>query len=512
MQDQYGSAIEERLKRALSIETVGVLFFDLDGRMRDANPAFERMSGYSRDELKQSVHWSRLTAPEFLDVTARAANELATRGHTAPYEKQMVRKDGTRWWGLFAPKRIGGSGQTAECVEFILDITHTKHTEERLHEALEEQRRTEAALREADRRKDEFLAILAHELRNPLAPIRTAVGLMRTADLPESVRVRARDIIERQVAHMARLVDDLLDVSRLSRGKMQLQCERLNLDDVLDAAIETARPSIEAHGHELREQRAPERVVLNADHARLAQVFTNLLNNAAKYTPMNGTIGIEVDAGGGQVEVRVTDTGEGIAAERLESIFEIFEGAGKLRSPAAGLGIGLALARRLVELHGGTLTALSPGVGYGATFSVRLPAIAAASQAVSVPTAQLPVNGMARRVLVVDDNTDAAETSAMLLQACGFDVRMAFSGEQALTDVLDFKPEIVLLDLGMPGLDGFETCRRLRARVYEWPLFIIAVTGWGQDESRRKTKQAGFDAHLVKPVATEALLQLLVSV
>lgn len=513
MHDQYGPRIQERLRRALSIETVGVLFFDLDGRMRDANAAFERMSGYTRDELKAALHWSRLTAPEFLDVTARAASELAEHGECAPYEKQMIRKDGSRWWGLFAPKRLGGNGRSAECVEFILDITQTKQTEDRLRATLEEQRRVESALHDAERRKDEFLAILAHELRNPLAPIRTAVGLLRTAELPESVRVRARDIIERQVAHMARLVDDLLDVSRLSRGKMQLQCERLFLDDVLDAAIETARPSIEAHGHVLEERRAPWPVALNADLARLAQVFANILNNAAKYTPANGTIHLEVQPRGDEVEVHITDTGEGIAHARLETIFELFEqGAGGPRSPVAGLGIGLALARRLVELHGGTLRASSPGVGFGATFSVRLPAIRQEEPMTLPLPAPAAVNGCARRVLVVDDNTDAAETSAMLLQSVGFDARMAFSGEQALSDVLDFKPEIVLLDLGMPGLDGIETCRRLRAMSHDGRLVIVAVTGWGQEESRRKTRQAGFDAHLVKPVSPEALLQLLVSV
>ena len=618
---------EERLRRALSIETVGVLFFTLDGRMTDANQAFERMSGYSRAELRGTVHWRELTAPEFLEVTAHAAAELAERGETAPYEKQMIRKDGSRWWGLFAPKRIAGTGAAAECLEFIIDITEAKRAAEALQEANErqrmaldaaelgtwrhdivtgrveldararvhygiaadfttiedvttrvhpddlpmlqraiaaaldpaikapvaaeyrivhsngtirwlsinglvhfdaagaterplvgigttrdvtEQKRVEEALRDADRRKDEFLAILAHELRNPLAPIRTAVGILRAANVPDRLLVRSRDIIERQVAHMARLVDDLLDVSRLSRGKMTLQKAPVLLDQVLDAAIETARPLIEEHRHRFKQRRTPRPVWLEGDLARLSQVFANLLNNAAKYTPAGGFITIEVLEQPEAVKVSVSDSGQGIAPDHLDRIFDLFaQGAGASGATVGGLGIGLALARRLVELHGGTVEASSPGVSRGATFSVTLPTRrTSAPGGTSVATEEAGLKNLGRRVLVVDDNVDAADTTATLLQASGCDVRSAYSGEEALAVTADFHPEIVLLDIGMPGLSGLETCRRLRSLPNGGSFFIVAVTGWGQDENRRETQRAGFDAHLVKPVPPTVLLDL----
>jgi len=619
---------EERLRRALTIETVGVLFFTLEGRITDANAAFERMSGYSRAELRETVHWKALTAPEFLDATARAGAELIARGETAPYEKQMIQKNGSRWWGLFAPKRIAGTGAAAECVEFIIDITNAKKSEEALQEANErqgmaldaaelgtwrhdiltglieldararqhygiaadfatleeittrvhpddspgleraiaaaldpaikapvsvayrvvhangtirwlsinglvhfeaaggvdrpvmgigttrdvtEQKQVEEALRDADRRKDEFLAILAHELRNPLAPIRTAAGILRSRNVPEPLQARSRDVIERQVAHMARLVDDLLDVSRLSRGKMTLQKSCVSLDAVLDAAVETARPLIEEHRHRFEQRRPSHPVWLDGDLARLSQVFANLLNNAAKYTPAGGLITIDVHEQRDAVTVSVRDTGRGIAAEHLDNIFDLFAQAAGASAPiVGGLGIGLTLARRLVELHGGTLRASSPGVGRGATFCVTLPTVpASAVGSGPVPHEPEAIRDLGRRVLVVDDNADAADTTSTLLQAWGCDVRAAYSGEQALREVGGFRPDIVLLDIGMPGLSGIETCRRLRSLPHGGSLFIVAVTGWGQEENRRQTKEAGFDGHLVKPVAPAALLHLI---
>ena len=616
---------EERFRRALSIQTVGVLFFALDGRITDANPWFERMSGYRRDELRTAVQWRDLTAPEFLEVTARATQELATCGDTAPYEKQMLRKDGSRWWALLAPRRIGEAGDTAECVEFIIDVTDRKRAEAALRESDErqrmaldaadmgtwrhdlasgrihldsrardhygiaretadigeilarihpddaavteraigasldpvvkapvraeyrvvcpdgavrwlaisgrvhferwdgterpvvgigtsrditEQKRAEEALRDADRRKDEFLAILAHELRNPLAPIRTAVGIMRATGVPESLLGRSRDIIERQVAHMTRLIDDLLDVSRLSRGKMNLQRAPVLLDQVLDAAIETARPVIEEHRHRLERRGQGAAVCLDGDLARLSQVFANLLNNAAKYTPTGGTISIDIIQRAAAVDVEVIDTGRGIAPERIDRIFDLFaQGSGAPEPAAGGLGIGLALARRLVELHGGTLTAASPGADQGATFTVSLPTISPADAPCSRVERQDPgVRNLRRRVLVVDDSVDAAETTAALLAAAGCVARAAYSGEQALAAMGEFKPEIVLLDIGMPGLNGLDVCTRMRSLPGGESLFVVALTGWGQDDDRRKTREAGFDAHLVKPVAPDTLL------
>jgi two-component system CheB/CheR fusion protein len=316
---------------------------------------------------------------------------------------------------------------------------------------------------------------------------------------------RARDIIERQVAHMARLVDDLLDVSRLSRGKMNLQREEIALDDVLDLAFETARPLIDERRHQVTEYRTPQRLVLDGDLARLSQVFANLLNNAAKYTPQGGTISLVVHEADGHVNVSVSDTGIGIDAEHLNGIFELFAQGSSPAPSVGGLGIGLALARRLVELHGGTLTVSSPGIGRGATFTVTLPIV----RSVAAPQNSPPrstTTCSARRVLVVDDNVDAAESTAELLSAFGCQVRTAYDGEQALAESIAFAPDTVLLDLGMPGLDGLETCRRLRTQDRGSEMAIVALTGWGQDEDRRRTKLAGFDAHLVKPLAPDMLL------
>ena len=486
---------EERFHRALSIDTVGVLFFTLGGCITDANAAFERMVGYSVEELRALTHWERLTAPEFLKLTARKARSLLVTGETPPYEKQLIRKDGSVWWGLVSPRRIGAPGPEAECVEFVIDITQSKHAEE--------------ALRDADRRKDEFLAILAHELRNPLAPIRTAVGILRVPGVPEPVRDRSREIIERQVAHMARLVDDLLDVSRLSRGKVLLQSAPVSLDEVLDAAIETARPMIEEQKHRLEQRRLAAPVHLNGDLARLSQVFANLLNNAAKYTPAGGTITIDVEDRGAAIAVSVSDTGQGIRSDRLESIFTLFaQGSGAASPTVGGLGIGLALARALVELHGGTLAAFSPGLDRGASFTVTLPAMPRNTVVEPVRSSEEAPRHLGRRVLVVDDSVDAADTTATLLAAAGCVALAAYGGEQALREVARFRPEIVLLDIGMPGLNGLEACHRMRALPGGDAMFIVAVTGWGQEDDRRRTHEAGFNAHLVKPVSPESLLSV----
>ena len=370
-------------------------------------------------------------------------------------------------------------------------------------------KRAEDELREAARRKDEFLAILAHELRNPLAPIRTAVGLLRTPGLDDGLSQRARDIIERQVEHMARLVDDLLDISRLSRGHLSLQRRPVRVEDVLDLAIETARPVIEARRHHLDLVGPTRAILLDADLARLAQVFANLLNNAARYTPPGGRITVRVVDAGDQVAIQVEDTGVGLAAEHLEPVFELFARGAPGRESGGGLGIGLALSRRLTELHGGVLTATSAGLGLGATFTATLPALPAAASVTPPADAPAPAARPVRqRVLVVDDNVDAADTTALFLAAAGCSVRAAYGGEQALREVADFQPDVVLLDIGMPGLDGFETCRRIRTLPGGTDVVIAAVTGWGQEESRRQTRLAGFEAHLVKPVAPETILAL----
>lgn len=485
---------EGRFRSVAESGVVAIAFFDPEGAITDANDEFLNLVGYTRDELRAGqVRWDRLTPSDWMPQTRAALEEYRRTGRIEPYEKEYFRRDGQRFWGLFAGRRIEGDSQG---VAIVHDIT--------------EQKRAEQALREADRRKDEFLAILAHELRNPLAPIRTAVAILRAPNVPDAVRERSREVIDRQVAHMTRLIDDLLDVSRLSLGKVGLQRGPLLLDQVLDAAIETARPIIEQHHHRLQQHRGQTAICLDGDLARLSQVFANLLNNAAKYTPEGGTLSIDVEASPARVDVHVRDTGQGIAPDRVDRIFDLFtQGSGGPSRSVGGLGIGLALARKIVELHGGTLTASSPGVQRGATFTVSLPTIPTAPQTLTDRGQEKAVLKQLRRnVLVVDDNVDAADTTAAFLQAAGCVTRTVYSGEEALAAVADFNPEIVLLDLGLPGADGFEVCRRIRSLAQGPSLFVVAITGWGQDDDRRKTREAGFDAHLVKPVETDELLRL----
>jgi signal transduction histidine kinase len=375
-------------------------------------------------------------------------------------------------------------------------------------------RENEARLQEADRRKDEFLAMLAHELRNPLAPIRTSVQLLQLTQLPEPQRGRARDIIKRQVDHMVRLIDDLIDVSRISRGLITLQRDQVELGAVVARAVETVKPVIDEQRHTLKVSLPDQTVTLQGDETRLAQVIGNLLHNAAKYTEPGGHIALTVSHGNGRAQIRVRDNGVGIAPADLPKLFELFtqvgQGAGQTRS---GLGIGLALVRRLVEMHGGTVHATSDGPSQGCEFVVTLPLAATArvsptSQDATLATLVATGRG-GRRVLVVDDNADAAEAMAMLLVAAGNDVRVAHDGVHALQVAEAFTPDTIFLDLGMPRLNGWETAERIRSEAWGRDLLIVALTGWGQPQDRGRTAAAGFDAHLVKPVGEAELLEVL---
>jgi signal transduction histidine kinase len=384
-------------------------------------------------------------------------------------------------------------------------------------------RENEARLQEASRLKDEFLATLAHELRNPLAPIRTAVQLLGRGDLADAQRRRAREIIDRQVGHMVRLVDDLIDVSRISRGVITLKPQRVELGHVIARAVETSRPAVDQGRHVLTVRQPESPVAIEGDEARLSQVLANLLNNAAKYTAEGGRIGLAatVDEDGRHVDIRVTDNGIGIAAADLPKVFDMFvQVHHEYQRPLSGLGIGLALVERLVRMHGGEVSARSDGPGCGSEFLVRLPLApivdrSAADQAPppavaasdSDPDARS--NGIARRVLVADDNVDAAETLAILLRAAGHDVRIAYDGVEALDVATQFSPEAIFLDLGMPRLDGCETAVRIRQLPWGRAALLVAVTGWGQEQDRARTAAAGFDAHIVKPVADADVLSLL---
>ena len=362
-------------------------------------------------------------------------------------------------------------------------------------------------LREKDRRKDVFLASLAHELRNPLAPIRTGVAILRMTDA-ESRSQPVLAMMERQLQHMARLLDDLLDVSRISRGKIALHPERIDLRHVVDAAVEANRPLIEEMGHVFFVSVPSEPAFLNADPVRFAQIISNLLNNAAKYTPPGGKIVLKAEHRGDEVEVSVTDNGIGIAGESLESIFEMFTQIGSHSSNGqGGLGIGLSLAKGLVTLHDGTIQACSEGIGRGSEFRVRVPT-RLTLDADSAPPVRTVLTANRLKILVVDDNRDAAESLSMLLELKGHEVRRAYDGENALHLAEDFRPQMVLLDLGMPKMSGYEACRRIRDHAWGAQMTLIAVTGWGQEDDRRKSTAAGFDGHFVKPVDPETLEDL----
>jgi signal transduction histidine kinase len=360
-------------------------------------------------------------------------------------------------------------------------------------------------LSEADRRKDEFLATLAHELRNPLAPIRTAAELLKRPDLPEGVGAQARDIIERQAQHMTRMVDDLLEVGRITRGELQLRKEKLELATAARWALEAVQPLFEQAGVAL-EADVPALLWLEADATRLVQIMVNLLGNAAKYTPRGGHAWLSARRAGGEIELRVRDDGIGIAAGEMPRLFRMFSHSKPaLERAHSGLGIGLALVRGLVERHGGTIEARSDGAGRGAEFVVRLPASEAPAVASpSVPAAAPPATSP-RRVLVVDDNRDAANTLAVLLRAMGHEARTAYGGEEALRAAPQFRPDAIVLDIGMPGLSGYEVARRVRGQDWGRRVALIALTGWGQQRDKALAAQAGFDRHLTKPVDAAAL-------
>jgi PAS domain S-box-containing protein len=368
----------------------------------------------------------------------------------------------------------------------------------------------EAALKEADRRKDAFLATLAHELRNPLAPIRHAVEVLKAKGTPDPDLSWCREVIERQVGQMARLLDDLLDVSRITRNKLELRKERVALATVLDSAVETSRPVIDGGGHELTVSLPSEPVYLDADPVRLAQVFANLLNNAAKYTDRGGRIRLAAERVGQEVVVSVRDDGIGIAADVLPRLFEMFsQVAPALERSQGGLGIGLSLVKGLVEMHDGTVEARSTGPGRGSEFVVRLP-VAAGPVIPELPPADIEwLSPAGRRIVVADDSRDAADSLAMMLRLMGHEVRTVGDGQEAVEVVQGYRPDVAILDIGMPRLNGYEAARRIREQPWGRDVLLVALTGWGQDADRRQAERAGFDSHFTKPVEAALLQELL---
>jgi signal transduction histidine kinase len=362
-----------------------------------------------------------------------------------------------------------------------------------------------ARLLEADRRKDEFLATLAHELRNPLAPLTNALSVVSRSEHRPDLRRQAYATMDRQLRQMVRLVDDLIDISRITRGTIELRQERVLFAEVIQSAIETAQPMIDDAKHTFVAALPDHDVHLDADFTRLAQVFANLINNAAKYTPPGGAIRLMAEADDAELRVTLRDTGIGIAPDKLPHVFDMFNQVdSSMERSHGGLGVGLTLVKNLVELHGGTVTAQSQGLGHGSTFTVRLPvapehAAAAAVEGGTAPAAR-PL-----RVLVVDDNVASAQTLGWMLEMLGHDIRMVHDGRDVMAAADDFGPDAILLDIGLPGMNGYDVCRSLRAQPRFAAVRLIAQTGWGQDKDLRDARTAGFDVHLVKPVAIEAL-------
>ena len=380
---------------------------------------------------------------------------------------------------------------------------------------LGESDRIAAALREADKRKDEFLAILAHELRNPLAPLRNGLEALRLKPHDREAAAWARALMERQVAQMVRLIDDLLDLSRVSRGRIELKKERSDVTSLIHGALEICGSAVSAGGHTLTLDLPDEPLPLSCDPTRMVQVICNLISNAAKYTPTGGSIHVSArrvkEAAAGLIEIAVRDTGVGIPADMLHRVFDMFtQVAQSLERSQGGLGIGLTLVKRLIEMHGGTVEARSEGRGKGSEFIVRLPEHAGADlppRVALLPDAPSPAS--ARRVLVADDNRDAADSLAFMLRAGGHEVRIAYDGQQALDLAETFRPSLALIDIGMPRMNGYDCARRLRERPGGREMTILALTGWGQPDDRRRSLNAGFDHHLVKPVDPSLLERLL---
>lgn len=476
----------------------GIWVCDVEGRNTYASNSFLRMVGLTLEQCS-GYNWANLLHPDDSEKTVAAWKECVKNGGVWDREHRFKGVDG-QWHYVLArgvPVR-DDAGTIKGWAGINLDISRLKQAEQQLQDT--------------DRRKDEFLAILAHELRNPLAPVRNALLILRSKNANDSELEWARNVIDRQIQQMTRLIDDLMDVSRISRDKLELRRERIELSKAVRDAVEISRPLIDQQQHQLIVNLPSEPVMLDADPTRLGQVLWNLLNNAAKYTEKGGRIELSAARRGSDVVLILKDSGIGIPASHLPTLFTMFSQVeGALSRSQGGLGIGLCLVRRLVEMHGGTIEARSDGLGQGSEFIVRLPAIMDSESASSKPASsgEVPIASSKHKVLVVDDNRDSASSMAMLLGMMGNNVRSSYDGEEAVQAAREFLPHIVLLDIGLPKLNGYEVAQRIRQEPWGQKMFLVAVTGWGQDDDKRKAKDAGFDQHLVKPVDPTLLMNLL---
>ena len=488
---------EERFRLLVEgVTDYAVFMLDPQGLVSSWNAGAERIKGYRREDIL-GRHFSRFYSPE--DVEAGKPWEemaIARREGRAEAEGWRVKKDGTRFWARGVLNALhDAEGRLRGYAKVTQDLTHRRHIQD---------------LEKAAQNVNEFLAMLAHELRNPLAPIRSAVEVMARMPPGDPRYEELRGTIERQSAQISRIVEDMMDISRVTRGALGMQRGPVALAEVARAALETVQPALETAQHRLQLELPVEPVAVQGDFHRLTQVATNLLSNAVRYTPPGGEIALRLRAEGSQAVLTVSDNGRGIEPQLLGRVFDMFvQGRSPLQRVGGGLGVGLALARRIAEMHDGILEARSEGENRGAEFTLRLPLSTQAADVRPQPAPAAARALPARRVLVVDDNTDAALTLDLLLKSLGQETHVVHDGHAALEAVGHFRPDIVLLDIGMPGLDGYEVARRLRALKEAGSLRIVAVTGWGTEADRRRSQEAGFDLHLVKPLDTDELAQAL---
>jgi PAS domain S-box-containing protein len=484
-----------------SIQDYAIFMLDPDGVIVSWNPGAQRIKGYKADEII-GKHFSTFYPQNDIDA-GKCEYELEMAGKTGRFEDEnwRLRKDGSRFWANVVISAVRDhEGTLIGFAKVTRDLTERKRAED--------DRAARLAAEQANRAKDEFLAILGHELRNPLAPITTAIQLLRLRGHDE----RELAIIERQANHLVRLVDDLLDVSRITQGRVELHREKLEMAGIVAEAIEVVEPMLEQRHITLALEVPPLGCAVLGDRARLVQVVSNLLTNAAKYSDPYGKIVVTASSADGWVKLQVRDQGIGIEPAMLDRIFETFVQQPQSAERAmGGLGLGLAIVRTLIKLHGGTAVARSDGLGTGAEFEISLPCVAAAAPVAEPPRETPPrvAQAGARRVLVVDDNHDAAALLAEVIAQLGHQVATAHDGPSALRVAAEFLPQLAILDIGLPAMDGYELAERLRAEPWAADLTLIALTGYGQQSARERSSQAGFTAHLVKPIDLKALEKLL---
>jgi PAS domain S-box-containing protein len=490
---------------------------DLNGIVTSWNRAAERIFGYTAGEMiGQSIE--RLFPPDRLDEEPEILRRIRRGDRVDHFETIRRRKDGTliNVSVTISPVR-DAAGTIVGASKVARDITESRRLQAELEARTAELERKNAELEEADRQKNQFIAMLAHELRNPLSPILTAVEVFRLRGVVDPILTKQVDVVARQVGQMKRLLDDLLDVSRLTRGKIRLERRRIDLTPILKHAVETSRPLIDERGHTLTVLLPPVPLEVDGDGVRLTQVVTNLLNNAARYTPPGGSIWLKAERVEATALVSVRDTGIGMTPDVLACAFEMFsQGERTLARSEGGLGIGLALVREIVELHGGTVSARSPGLDRGSEFEVLLPLAAASIHAGPPETENAspdpqPLPGPAGdcTVLVVDDDSDQTLGLALLLESRGYAVCTARDAPAAVAAAREHRPQIAILDIGLPGVDGYALARQLRAHSELGPLTLIAVTGFGREDDQRAASDAGFDHHFTKPVSPSELLRVM---